>query len=489
VSDYRISKINEAYVHVECDKGFARELSEYFTFYVPNYQFSPKFKKKLWDGKIRLLDLRNLSLYHGLVPYIKKFCEDRNYSLEIDDSVSLTNNISLVEAREYIQSLNLPYEVRDYQENAFVQAMRNKRLLILSPTGSGKSLIIYLIVRALTHLKKGILIVPTTSLVEQMYTDFQAYGLNVEKYCHRQYAGKEKTTNKFLTITTWQSIYNLDSEYFEQFNFVVGDESHLFKAQSLSKIMTELVNAKYRIGTTGTLDGTNTHKLVLEGLFGPVYQTTTTRELIDKKHLADLKIKCLILKYPEDVCKWLASKKWDYKTEMDYIVSNPARNKFIKNLALSLNGNTLVLFQLVEKHGKHLYESIRDDAKNRKVFYVQGGTDTDEREAIRNIVEKESNAIIVASYGTYSTGINIKNLPNVIFASPYKSKIKNLQSIGRVLRTSDGKEYATLYDISDDFRLGTKVNTTLKHFTERVAIYDEQKFDYTFYNIELMKNG
>lgn len=489
MSDYSVSKINEAYIKVECDKGLARELSEYFTFYVPNYQFNPKFKQKIWDGKIRLFDLRNLSLYYGLLPYVKKYCEDRNYSLCIDDDVVLTKNISLVEAREFIQTLNLPYEVRDYQEKAFVQALRNKRLLILSPTGSGKSLIIYLIVRALMHLKKGILIVPTTSLVEQMYSDFKEYGFNVEKYCHRQYAGKDKVTNLYLTITTWQSIYGKELDYFEQFDFVIGDESHLFKAQSLSKIMTSLINTKYRIGTTGTLDGTNTHKLVLEGLFGPVYQTTTTRELIDNNHLAEFKIKCLILKYPKDVCELASKKKWDYKTEMDYLVSNESRNQFIKNLALSLNGNTLVLFQLVEKHGKYLHDIIKEGGKNRKVFYVQGGTHTDEREAIRAIVEKEKNAIIVASYGTYSTGINIKNLHNVIFASPYKSKIKNLQSIGRVLRKGDDKDSAILFDISDDFRTGSYVNTTLKHFTERVAIYDSEKFDYTFYNIELMKNG
>jgi superfamily II DNA or RNA helicase len=489
VFDYKVSKINEAYIRIDCEKGLARELSEYFTFYVPNYQFNPKFKNKIWDGKIRLFDLKHLSLYHGLLPYVKKYCQDRNYTLEIDDEVSLTKNISLVEAREFISSLNLPHEVRDYQENAFVQAIRNKRLLILSPTGSGKSLIIYLIVRALMHLKKGILIVPTTSLVEQMYSDFKEYGFNVEKYCHKQYAGKEKETDLFLTITTWQSIYNKDDSYFEQFNFVIGDESHLFKANSLIRIMTLLVNAKYRIGTTGTLDGTTTHKLVLEGLFGPVFQTTTTRELIDNKHLADFKIKCLILKYPKEVCALAAKKKWDYKTEMDYIISNEARNQFIKNLALSLNGNTLVLFQFVEKHGKYLHDIIKDAAKNRRVFYVQGGTDTEEREAIRGIVEKEKNAIIVASYGTYSTGINIKNLHNVIFASPYKSKIKNLQSIGRVLRKGDDKDSATLFDISDDFRVNSYINTTLKHFTERVSIYDSEKFDYTFYNIELMKNG
>jgi superfamily II DNA or RNA helicase len=490
MSDYKISKINEAYVKVECDKGFARELSEYFTFYVPNYQFSPQFKKKLWDGKIRLLDLRNQSLYHGLVPYVVRFCEDRKYSLSIDDDVVLTDNFSLIEAQDFIDELKLPYEVRDYQLNAFVQAIRNKRLLILSPTGSGKSLIIYLIISLLqsTHSKKGLLVVPTTSLVEQMYSDFKGYGYNVEKYCHRQYAGKEKDTAHFLIITTWQSIYGREPEYFEQFEFVIGDESHLFKAKSLSSIMSGLINAKYRIGTTGTLDDTQTHKLVLEGLFGPVYQTTTTKELMDNNHLSKLKIKCLMLKYPKDVCK--SSKKWEYKDEIDYLVSNINRNKFIKNLALSLHGNTLVLYNLVEKHGKELYENIKNSAhKDRRVFLVYAKVDAEEREAIRAITEKEKDAIIVASYGTFSTGINIKNLHNVIFASPSKSKIRNLQSIGRGLRKGDDKDYATLFDISDDFRVDSHVNFTLKHFAERAKIYDAEKFEYTFYNIELMKNG
>ena len=149
--------------------------------------------------------------------------------------------------------------------------------------------------------KKGLLIVPTTSLVEQMYSDFASYGYETDKYCHRQYSGKEKHTNKFLTITTWQSIYKNDKDYFEQFDYVLGDEAHQFKAKSLTTILSGCINAKYRVGTTGTLDGTQTHRLVLEGLFGPVYKATSTAELIEKGQLADFKIKCLILKYPEPI--------------------------------------------------------------------------------------------------------------------------------------------------------------------------------------------
>ena len=343
---------------------------------------------------------------------------------------------------------------------------------------------LYCIIRYLQlENERGLLIVPTTSLVEQMYKDFEDYGYDSEQYCHRQYSGKEKHTNKFLTITTWQSIYKNPGEYFEQFDFVLGDEAHQFKAKSLTTILSGCVNAKYRIGTTGTLDGTQTHKLVLEGLFGPVYKATSTADLIDKGQLASFKIKCLILKHPESVCKMARS--WDYNQELEYIVMNTARNNFIRNLALSLNGNTLILFQFVEKHGKSLYANIKEQAKNRHVFFVFGGTDVEIRESVRAITEKERDAIIVASYGTFSTGVNIRNLHNIIFASPSKSRIRNLQSIGRGLRIGDNKDEAVLFDISDDFRIGKYTNYALKHFVDRVKIYDDEKFNYKFYNIEL----
>ena len=488
MSDIRLEKVNEAFIRVHSERNIAQELSDYFTFYVPGYQFTPAFKARYWDGKIRLLDLRTMAIFHGLVPYIEQFCKERDYQLEVDSEVNLTNNFSIDEAKKFIKTLNLPHEPRDYQINSFVHAIRNKRILLLSPTASGKSLILYLILRLIqdSGCKKGLLIVPTTSLVEQMYSDFVSYGYDSEKYCHRQYAGKDKVTDKFLTITTWQSIYKNPQEYFEQYDFVLGDEAHQFKAKSLTTIMSGTINTKYRIGCTGTLDGTQTHKLVLEGLFGPVYRATSTAELIEKKQLADFKIKCLILKYPELVCK--QAKDWDYNTEVDYIVLNKARNEFIKNLVISLTGNSLVLFQFVEKHGKDLYELIKSNAGNRHVFFVFGGTDVEVRESIRSITEKEKDAIIVASYGTFSTGVNIRNLHNIIFSSPSKSRVRNLQSIGRGLRLGENKEEATLFDIADDFRVGKFTNYTLKHFIERVKIYDEEKFNYKFYNIEL-KNG
>ena len=314
-----------------------------------------------------------------------------------------------------------------------------------------------------------------------MYEDFKSYGWNVELYCHKVYSGREKESDMPVTITTWQSIYKLERSFYEDYEVVIGDEAHLFKSKSLISIMTKLDNAKYRFGFTGTLDGSQTHKWVLEGLFGPSYKTTKTHELIEKGHLSKLNIKVLLLKHKE--CKFET-----YEDEIQYLIQHEKRNKFICNLSLDLKGNSLILYSRVETHGAHLYEMINSRAsENRKIFFIHGGVDTEEREQVRAITEKETDAIIVASYGTFSTGINIKNLHNVIFASPSKSRIRNLQSIGRVLRKGKNKTGALLYDIADDISTKTRKNYTLNHLIERIKIYNEENFQYEIINVKLEK--
>ena len=488
-----ISKVNEVFAKITCERHVAKELSEYFTFFVPGHQFVPAFRNKIWDGRIRLFNLQTSQIYLGLLPYVEDFFREREYTFEYDDTrADVEDDFSIYLAKKFAEDLNLhsrgaPVDVRDYQLDAFIHAMQRRRALLLSPTASGKSLIIYLICRQLLDYQglKGLIIVPTTSLVEQLYGDFGDYASESTfknyMHVHRIYQGKEKTTDKAITISTWQSLYNMPKEYFEQFDYVIGDEAHLFKAQSLTSILTSCINAKYRIGLTGTLDGTKTHKLVLEGLFGKVKQVTTTRELIDNQQVSDFEIKCLVLKYNDDICQQIKDKT--YQEEIEFLISNEQRNKFIRNLTISLGTNTLVLYQMVEKHGKILYNMIKDKAVDRKVFFVSGNTDTDDREEIRRIMEKENDAIVVASFGTFSTGINIRNLHNIIFASPSKSRVRNLQSIGRGLRQAEGKTKATLYDIADDLRYKKHMNFTLKHFVERVKIYNEEKFSFKIYKI------
>ena len=482
-----IEKKNDVYLKIEADDDIRRELGEYFTFEVPGFKFMPQYRNRVWDGKIRLYSYATGQIYVGLYPYIVDWCK-RNKIEVVDGTKIEDTKVDDSKVDKFIKALNIPFKVRDYQKEAFVYATRKNRCLLLSPTASGKSLITYLLVRfnilRLKEKKKKILIiVPTTSLVEQLYKDFKDYGWSPERNVHRIYQGHSKETNKPVVISTWQSIYNLPKKYFKDIGMIIGDEAHLFKAVSLTKILTKLEKCPYKVGMTGTLDGSKTHKLVLEGLFGAVNKVVSTTELQEKKQLADLKIYCLILKHGPIECKHASG--MNYQEEMDYIVRSDKRNKYIRNLASGLQGNTLCLFQFVEKHGKDLHQSIKEKATDKQVFYVHGGVDTDEREKIREITEKSDNAIIVASFGTFSTGINIRNLHNVIFASPTKSRIRNLQSIGRGLRLKDNNSHATLYDISDDLTYNEKENYTLSHFRERINIYSEEDFEYEIHNVEL----
>ena len=490
MTDVTIQKKNEVYLTVECEPHIKCELSEYFTFEVPNAKFMPQYKKRLWDGTIKLFSPGDGKIYCGLYSYLTEWLNSRGYSYEDKDneyyglpqeSNDLVSESGVV---DFVKSLHIPFKVRDYQYYAIYQALKYNRRLLLSPTASGKSLMIYSITRFFTNRRDNVLIVvPTTSLVEQMCGDFDTYGWSSKDNCHKIYAGIDKSTSKQVTVTTWQSIYKMPKSYFENFDCVIGDEAHLFKAKSLTNIMTKLHNCKHRIGFTGTLDDSSTNQLVLEGLFGPVNNVVKTKQLIDKGYLSALKINILLLQHQELLFD-------SYQDEMDHICTLEKRNKFIEKLALNQSGNTLILFAYVEKHGQVLYDMINSSAaEHRKVFFVHGGVDTEDREKVRQITETQNDAIIIASYGTFSTGINIKRLHNIIFASPSKSRIRNLQSIGRALRKGNQKEIATLYDIADDFTKGERRNYTLNHMVERVKTYSQESFNYEIIPINFRRKG
>lgn len=480
-----LEDVDSVFIRVRCERGTAKELSDCFSFKVPNHKYMSRFRKSRWNGDIKLYNIGKATIYRGLKNYVTKFAADRGYHVE--NNLSETPKLPLT--GEQVDELfsrcvgkesGIP-SLHDHQREAVVKAAETSRILLVSPTGSGKSLIIYLLMRHLLENTEGkiLIIVPTIGLVTQMESDFKLYSKGTDwrvgKNCHSIYAGQDKDTNKRIVITTWQSIFKQPRSWFDQFSVAFGDECHMYKAKSLSGIMEKLTNCNYRIGTTGTLDGMQCHKLIIEGLFGPSYHVTSTKKLIDKNILSSLKIDAILLQYPEEDRRTMT--KHNYSDEMLWLVHNQKRNKFITDLAHTLKGNTLILFQYVEKHGKVLYDLARESDK-RKVFFVHGGTDVEDREAVRKILEENDSCIVVASYGTFSTGISIKRLHNIIFASPSKSRIRVLQSIGRQLRVSEHKQFAKLYDIGDDLSWKTRKNHTLRHFSERIKIYRSEKFEF-----------
>lgn len=498
MNDVLATQLDAVHLQIDCERGVAQELCDFFTFKVPGYQFMPAYRNKMWDGNIRLFNTYDKRLYAGLSDYLVKFCQDREYPLTLNKQNPYPGWIERRALEEYLGTLQLvaggkeitPHE---HQTDAVLTALNDRRCLLLSPTASGKSLVIYSTIRYLLDRVEGdpqrkiLLIVPTIGLVNQMYSDFLDYsqknGWDVKRNCQIIFGGQEKTTKARVVISTWQSIFKMRADYFKDFFAVFGDECHLFKAKSLTSIMEKAQNAYYRIGTTGTLDGTQTHRLIIEGLFGKVVKVTSTKDLMDKNLLSDLHIECITLKYPEAERREVKGMK--YADEIKWLTENQRRNGFISRMACSLKGNTLVLFQFIE-HGKTLHEAIEKlSAGKHQVFLVYGATEADAREEVRQLAEANSNAIIVASYGTFSTGISIRRLHNVVFASPSKSRIRVLQSIGRQLRKSEHKDCAKLFDIGDDLSLKSHRNHTLKHLTERINLYIQEKFDYRLVRLDL----
>jgi len=470
-----IHPLNRVWVRVECDDGIARELSDYFCFETPQSKFMQRQKRfKGWDGKIRLFKLKGHTIYRGLVPRILEFAEQREYAVDnrVPPPDPLWSEPGELEAA--ITDLILPEDKapRDYQLASLRTLLDNERGIVLSPTGSGKSLVIYLITQLIGV--KTLIVVPTIGLVSQMVKDFAEYGYDVRNI-HSIKAGTEKDASAAVYVSTWQSIYKMEPTYFAQFDCIIVDEVHGAKSKSLSHLMEQTYSTTYKFGFTGTLDDTQANRLILEGLFGDVSVATTTQALQKRNELAKLKVQMVFLQYPEQTRKNF--RKSSYPEEIECLMGDRSRMEFIVQLTKRLKGNVLLLFNYVEKQGIPLFERLKDAIPDKTIHYVAGSVDGDEREAIQAEVKaNDGDQVIVASYGTYSTGINIPNLKHLVFAHPTKSKIRVLQSIGRTLRTFDGKVFATLWDLIDDLRIGKRVNFAMKHGEERALHYTSERF-------------
>jgi len=478
------------------------ELRDHFSFRPKGFEWSPKYKSGQWDGYIRLYDGRNSTMYAGLYDLIVEWGHSRGYTVvpEYDSYFGWPKSTPdglMHDFLEYVANLEITsggklITPHDYQIKSSLDALQDKRHVILLPTGAGKSLVLYLLMRytidrsLIEEDQHIILVVPTVNLVKQMYTDFEDYstanGWDVSEYCQQIYAGQEKEITKKVVITTWQSLINFPFLFFKKVGSVFGDEAHHFKADSLTKIMQLCVNAPYRISMTGTLDGDKINSLVLQGLFGKIVRYASTKELQDRGILAPLKIAVLVLKYPEHIAKVYSKVK--YEDEIKFITNCETRDKLVADLALGMSGNTLVMFKLVE-HGKRLHEIISSKTGKRSTFLIYGGVAADDREEIRKIFESEKSAIATVSVGTFAEGVNIKNVRNLLSTAPGKSRVKVLQALGRTLRLSPDGEPSMLVDFADNFCYKGRKNHTFRHLEERLKMYDEEGFDYQIIEVNI----
>lgn len=491
-----VTKLNECYVKVFGDFSTESEVRDFFTFKVPGYQFSKQYKARLWDGNISLYNLKTKLLPIGLYPRLMSFCKDNDIEISVKANERFSEIIEfddheIADVKQFVDDLNLwskngPITAREYQLEAIHHSIKTKKVTLISPTSSGKSLIIYCLIRWILEEDPDtriLLLVPNVGLVNQMLGDFREYssqnGFDVDKVCQKLYSGQTKELSKRVLITTWQSFSKIAADkvngpkVLALYRGIICDEAHTSKGKEIQSILERCIYAKYRIGTTGTIDNSKIHQLVIEGFLGPLKKVISTKELIDTNQVSNLKIKALVLKYTEEEAKLI--KKAEYIEEVKWLIMNEKRNNFLVKIALSVEGTTLLLVRNREAHAKVLYKTLKETSK-KPVYYVAGDVDADVREAIRHAANKED-CIIVATYATMSTGVNIPNIRNVIFGSPSKSAITVLQSIGRGLRLHKDKSHMTLIDVIDDLRYKKHENYAYAHGVERLTIYRKEKFD------------
>lgn len=495
-----IEHFNESFLRVDTsDRGLLRDISEYFCFFANNYRWHPAFKAKRWDGRIRLFNVNSRLLPRGLLSRLIEFFEDSEVSFTVSDNLNTNNIVTSADIENFYTNVQfisrgVPIQPRDFQPAALEFILNKRRGIIESPTGSGKSYIIaslykYLTINKLS--KKTLIVVPNLTLLSQMFSDISEYFVedkhfDPEESVHLLYSGQDKNTQKELIISTYQSLMKVHESWFTDIDCLIIDEAHGAESKEITKIAQNCVNATFKAGFTGSLKDGKVHRVTLEGLFGEVFTTITTKELIDRDEATKVFIKPIILKYPEELCKSLVKLK--YPEESKFIETLDKRNKFIAKMVHMLQGNTLLMFDKIE-HGEVLRDLIEKELEGtgRNVYFIKGTVSKDDRELVRTKLYTETNAVVLATISIFSTGVNIPTLNNIVQAFSTKSKTRVLQSIGRLLRKHESKDITNYYDIVDYIKYKKKEGYAVKHFAERMDIYRSQKHPVKVKEINLFK--
>ena len=515
---------NESYGKVDAKDSELLALWDAFSFYVPGYRFMPSFKNGTWDGTIHLINLSKKTFPVGLLPKIISFCKEQNYDFSLDEKYKETETgLTEQDIHDFIfskkyYSKQKEITPREDQVLAITRALTEKRCINICPTSFGKSLCIF--IEAMYHVqlnRKVLIIVPTVNLVTQFSNDIKDYCTgsdctgtdNAWEMPNIQEIKAGKTKKIFpeteIVITTWQSAYKLGCDWFNQFSAIILDECHKAKAVCIKQIFDGATEVLYRTGWSGSLKDSSLTGLQAEALLGPIKVITDTAALMEQGVVADLTIQIVSLQYPPNTVKELndyfktkqeTTGNNTYVDEIKFLENYRNRNNLLLKLAGCFDNTGLILYNHIA-HGKELYRLARLMYPERNIYRIDGTiVERNDRkfksyDLLKNDIEKEKDAILICSFGVFSTGISIKNLHYILFSVPIKSYIRTIQSIGRGLRVSNTKNKITLIDVVDDLRTRTKAgkikkeNYAYKHFLERFAIYEEQKFKYNIMPINI----
>ena len=459
---------------------------------IESWRFNPLVKRGVWDGYVTYIK-DDKWIPAGLWRYVIGVCKEYNFEVQVNGIRRLIDpDISAETFEKWALDFFKGSEItpRDYQIETAYNILKFRKCLAELATSAGKTLISFLTIAYMLEKKKAeriLFIVPNVSLVVQAHEDFHDYNYmnKVDLRIQQIFAGQKIKSNKNIVIGTYQSLIKKSVEYFEQFDAVIVDETHKAKSASIKTILQKCTKAQYRYGLSGTIpkDGT-LDKLTLMSQTGPVISEVKASFLQDQGHIAKCVVKVIEMNYATDsqrlAFQELAQNKYDskdvFQLEQNFIINSEGRLDFISSVIARVPRNSLVLFHRIE-HGKRLYEKLRQES-NKRVYYVDGGTDKDIREEYKKKMEAGEEVVIVASYGTFSTGISIKKIHNIFFTESFKSEVIIRQSIGRGLRQHESKDKVLIVDFVDDIRTDEWDNYLFKHGKARQSIYRQEKFDY-----------
>lgn len=413
----------------------------------------------------------------GLLVEIAKLCKTKD--IKINFSKDIKNSLIPTLRKDNIIDYDLNLKFRDYQQDIITKCINQGRGTIILATAGGKTLtmagLLEFYYQNYSKNFKGLIIVPDLGLVNQTTSDFEEYGVS---FSTTKYTGKDElilSRNIIIANLGILQSSKQDISWIEHIDFLIVDEVHKVRRGNKINNILKKITTPHRFGFTGTLPDDLLDKWNILGKIGPQLFEKKAHELRDENYVVPAKVHVLELTYntPSTEIYQGNNSNAYYLQESEFIRRNSFRNNLLAKLADKLDNNALILIDYIE-HGELLLNTLTDICKNKQIYFIRGDVEVKERKKIQELMERQKDIIIIAISKIFSTGINIKNLHYLVFASGGKAKIKIIQSIGRGLRLHNDKKELIIFDIADNLRYGQR------HVEQRLSLYDSEHIKYKF---------